>query len=52
VPAEQIREGGYNLDIKNPTIIDPGHGDPDELLVEYQKLLGEIRQSRDALKQE
>jgi len=52
VPVADIKAAGYNLDIKNPHDADDAHGDPDELLADYQKLLGEIRQTRDALKQE
>ncbi len=52
VPVDQIKANGCNLDIKNPHDKGDAHGDPDELLADYQKLLGEIRQSRDALKQE
>ena len=37
-PSKKSSESGYNLDIKNPTIVDPGHGDPDKLLIQYQKL--------------
>ena len=52
VPVEQIIESGYNLDIKNPNTPDDGPGDPDELLVEYTKLLAETAIARDALKRE
>ena len=52
VPVDQIKANGCNLDIKNPQDTGPAHGDPDELLADYQRLLGEISQSRDALKRE
>jgi type I restriction enzyme M protein len=52
VAVDQIKAGGCNLDIKNPHDAGDAHGDPDELLAEYQKLLCEIRHTRDALKQE
>lgn len=32
VPANEVRERGYNLDIKNPHVVTDDHGDPDELL--------------------
>jgi type I restriction enzyme M protein len=51
-PVDQIKASGCNLDIKNPHDAGDTHGDPDELLADYQTLLGEIRQTRDALKQE
>ena len=52
VPIQQIRDSGYNLDIKNPNIVDPGHGDPDKLLAEYQKLLAAVNDTREKLKRE
>lgn len=52
VPIGQIRESGYNLDVKNPH--DPGTtiGDPDELLAEYQQLLAAVNETRQKLKLE
>ena len=52
VPIEQIRDSGYNLDIKNPH--DPGTtlGDPDKLLAEYQQLLAAVNETREKLKRE
>ncbi len=52
VPVDQIKARGYNLDIKNPHDARDAHGDPEELLLEYRGLLGEIQQTRDALKRE
>ncbi len=52
VPIEKIRESGYNLDIKNPTIVDPGHADPDKLLVQYQKIRETVQATREKLKRE
>ncbi len=52
VPVDQIKANGFNLDIKNPHDARDDHGDPEELLVEYRELLGEIQQTRDALKRE
>jgi type I restriction enzyme M protein len=52
VPVEQIKASGYNLDIKNPHDTSTGHTDPAELLADYQRLLGDLQQTRDRLKQE
>ena len=52
VPIEKIKESGYNLDVKNPTVVDPGHGDPDELLAEYQQLHVAVNETREKLKRE
>lgn len=43
---------GYNLDIKNPNKVDEDHGDPVELLGKYKKLMAEVAEVRDNLKQE
>jgi type I restriction enzyme M protein len=34
VPAEEVKERGYNLDIKNPHVATDDHGNPEELLAE------------------
>ena len=52
VPAEEIRANGYNLDLKNPHVEAEAHADPEELLATYQRLLGEIAETRGALKAE
>ncbi|MGO8836617.1 MAG: N-6 DNA methylase [Limisphaerales bacterium] len=52
VPIEQIKASGYNLDIKNPNVVDPGHADPDKLLAEYQQLLAAVKDTREKLKRE
>ena len=52
VPIQQIRENGYNLDIKNPNVVDPGHADPDKLLLEYQQLVKAVNETREKLKRE
>jgi type I restriction enzyme M protein len=52
VPVEEIRANSYNLDIKNPHSVEAGYGDPEELLAEYKVLMGEISETRNALKQE
>ena len=52
VPIEQIKASGYNLDIKNPNVVDPGHADPDKLLLEYQQLVKAVNDTREKLKRE
>ena len=52
VSIDQIKATGYNLDIKNPHNPDDGPGDVDHLLPEYEKLLAQIAETRNALKQE
>ena len=52
VPVEQVQANGYNLDIKNPHDTSVAHTDPDELLADYQRLMTELQQTRDRLKDE
>ncbi|QXO95551.1 hypothetical protein KSK55_03890 [Methanospirillum purgamenti] len=52
VSIDQIKESGYNLDIKNPHVEDEDHGDPIELLARYQKIVSEVIETREKLKQE
>lgn len=52
VSAEDIKAGGYNLDLKNPNAPEAGYGDPDKLLAGYQKLLQELAGTRDSLRKE
>lgn len=52
VGIDAIRDGGYNLDLKNPNKPDDGPGDVDHLLPEYEKLLAQIGETRAALKKE
>lgn len=52
VSVEQIKASNYNLDIKNPNKLDEDHGDPEELLVKYTKLMADAAHTRDALKRE
>ncbi|MDX2032052.1 MAG: class I SAM-dependent DNA methyltransferase [Blastocatellia bacterium] len=52
VSVDRIKESNYNLDIKNPNTPDDDHGDPEELLVAYHKLLAELSETRNALKNE
>ena len=50
VSAKTIRDGGYNLDLKNPNTPEAGHDDPEELMADYQKLLTQIATTRNALR--
>jgi len=52
VSAKNIEASGFNLDIKNPNAPDAGPQDPDKLLANYRKLLGEVEETRDKLKAE
>ena len=50
VSAEQVKDRGYNLDIKNPHTESEDHRDPEELLVELEKSEAEVDRLRDELK--
>lgn len=52
VSIDQIKAGGYNLDLKNPHTTDEGPGDVEHLLPAYEKLLAEIAATRAKLKEE
>lgn len=52
VSAAEIKENGFNLDIKNPHTVDTGLGDPDELLAELESIRTASRQTLDQLKSE
>lgn len=52
VSVNDIKANNYNLDIKNPNVVEDDHGDPDELLTSYKKLLDEITQTQTQLKDE
>ncbi len=52
VSVEQIKAGGYNLDIKNPNTVEDDHGDPEELLAEYKTMLASVADTREELKRE
>ncbi|VVB86333.1 N-6 DNA Methylase [uncultured archaeon] len=51
VSIDEIKAGGYNLDIKNPSVVNNAHRDPEELLTEYL-LIAVIAEIRSVLKQE
>jgi type I restriction enzyme M protein len=42
----------FNLDVKNPNAPEKESYDPDELLVQYKQLLGEIKETENQLKSE
>ena len=46
VSIDEIKAGGYNLDIKNPSVVNNAHRDPEEFLVEYRILLAGIAETR------
>ncbi len=50
VPVKQVIENNYNLDIKNPNIVDPSHIDPADLLAEYKKTAAELEKIQKQLK--
>lgn len=43
-------KGNWNLDIANPNKVDAEHRDPDDLLKEYEALLGQMDASRSSLR--
>ena len=50
--VEQIKDNGYNLDIKNPNTVADELGDPEELLADYKTMLTSVAETREALKRE
>lgn len=52
VTAEEIEARNYNLDIKNPHVVDVDHGDPEELMKEYEEITKSLIATRDMLKKE
>ena len=51
VTADEVKERGYNLDIKNPHTVDADHGDPEELLEDLTATEAEAASLRDQLKE-
>ena len=47
-----IAARGYNLDVKNPRIVDAAHRDPAELLAEYQQAQAAVAEVREKLRRE
>ena len=52
VSLAEIEERNYNLDFKNPHVVEEAAGDPEELLREYEELNRQLMATRDRLKQE
>ncbi|MCP3713866.1 class I SAM-dependent DNA methyltransferase [Paraburkholderia sp. CNPSo 3281] len=52
VSAKDIAARNYNLDCKNPHQVAVEHGDPDELLAEYQSLTKQLQLAQATLKAE
>ena len=52
VSVKDIEARNYNLDFKNPHVINVEHGDPDELMKEYLDIVNELNETRDKLKKE
>jgi type I restriction enzyme M protein len=49
VPIEQIKDRGFNLDIKNPNAVEEGVGDLRQLIPPYEELLRDISATRRTL---
>lgn len=52
VSLKEIVARNYNLDFKNPHIIDEVHLDPEELLHEYEEIKKQLNETRERLKKE
>lgn len=52
VPVEEIVARNYNLDCKNPHEVLVDHGDPEELVAEYQQIVAQLKAVQQALKSE
>jgi len=52
VSVKDIEARNYNLDFKNPHQVNIDHGDPEELMQEYDVIVKEMNATRDALKKE
>lgn len=50
VSIDTIRERGFNLDIKNPHVVEDDHGDPEELLNDLTKAEASVESLRSELK--
>ena len=50
VTADEVKERGYNLDVKNPHTNEDDHGDPEELLAKLAAATAEADALRDRLK--
>ena len=52
VSVKDVVANNYNLDIKNPHVVDADHGDPKDILKEYVQLEKEVEKTRNVLKKE
>jgi type I restriction enzyme M protein len=52
VSIADIAARGYDLDVKNPHLVDNAHRDPTELLAEYQKAQTAVAEVREKLRRE
>jgi len=52
VSVHDVIANNYNLDIKNPHVVDENHGDPEDILKDYLQLEKEAEKTRNALKAE
>jgi len=52
VSVNDIAARNYNLDCKNPHQVEVNHGDPDELMQEYQAIVQQLEAAQQALKSE
>src|SRR4051812_30214587 len=50
VTADEVKARGYNLDFKNPHMVDDDHGDPEELLAKLDAAEQQMAALRDQLK--
>ena len=50
VGIDDIKARGYNLDVKNPHVVEEDHGDPEELLAKLDAAEAEAARLRDQLK--
>ena len=52
VSVKEIEAKNYNLDFKNPLVVDIDLGDPDKLIQEYEDISKQLIATREALKNE
>ncbi len=52
VSVKDVIANNYNLDIKNPHVVDENHGNPEDLLKEYLQLEKDAMNTRNKLKKE
>lgn len=52
VSVQEIEDKNYNLDFKNPHVVDVEYGDPNELMKEYEEITKNLIATRDLLKKE